>query len=112
MSGRNKSDDATEDKADFTKQAHPPVEFHAVDRYHAMTHVAQSLERVPNEVKARVHAALDGLQHHDGPVHVLIPAPPPAAGAEKPKRAKDAPDDPMAPDDGAFAVKPYRYVQV
>jgi hypothetical protein len=106
--------DAAQDKADAKAEAAkptpPPIEFHAQDRYHAVTYVAKALHDLPGEIKDRVTSALQGMMTHRGPVQVNIPAT--AALPGDPKAAKDAPDDPLRPDDGAFAVKPINFAHV
>jgi hypothetical protein len=64
-----------------------PVYFHALDRFHAMTYVAQHLPDEPDDVKAKVHGSLDALTHA-GPVYVAIFA------------------------DGEYQVTPFDFVQV
>jgi len=99
--------DTSKGKTDTKADAPAPVEFHAQDRYHAATYVEKTLHDVPGEVKTKLVAALHGMTHHRGPVQVNIPA---TVKPEKP--AKDAPDDPLAPADGAFAVKPINFAPV
>jgi hypothetical protein len=98
-----KSEQAEDNSADPAPEIAAPIEFHATDRYHAVTHINEALPHVPKEVKARLHAALGTLDHR-GPVHVVIPAP------EKPD--DDAAPHPLAPHDGAFLIKPYHFVKV
>jgi hypothetical protein len=96
-------------KAAEAAAAAPPITFHAPDRYHAMTYVAQSLYQVPGAVKAAMTAALNGMSHL-GPVHVDAPARPARPGTPEPDA--NAPEDPTHPKDGAFAIEPYEFVKV
>jgi hypothetical protein len=75
----------------------PVIDFYAHDRYHAITHVRTMLAAMPGDVKERLVAALEGMEHR-GMVQVVAPAPAPPPD--------DAPEDPTAPKDGAFIVKP------
>ncbi len=82
----------------------PPIEFHALDRYHAATYVRDYLRGIDDGVRARLLQALAALTR-SGPVHVAIPAPALPAGTP-------ATDPSIQPADGAFRVRPFQFVHV
>jgi hypothetical protein len=99
-------------KTDVVADPEPePVTFFAADRYHAMTYVRDHLLDVADALKSKLHAALTGMTHQ-GPVSVSIPAPRPALSVQEAPEGTPVDANPAEPDDGAFAIKPVRYVAV
>jgi hypothetical protein len=85
--------------------AKPPIEFFAVDRFHAMTRM-HSLY-LSGVARGTVKAVVDLLEHskHVGPVHVAIDVPENDA-------ARNAESDGHAAPAGKFTVRPFQFVRV
>lgn len=99
----------------------PPgvVEFHALDRYHAITHVMQHLsQEVGTEVVKPLVLALERMTHA-GPVHVMVEVPsatatpvPAPADMSDGLSATAKPEELPRSFGGRFAVRSFDFVKV